>query len=76
MCTCKCIIHENYINKLKALSIVYDSTSFWDTVLCNNTTHLQCWQGNIDPGKDVFFKEWKYIDQNRCVGQTFREFNE
>ena len=46
----------------------YNSSSFWDTVLCNNTTNSsQCWQGNcedcadgkkvivnIDPEKVVF----------------------
>ena len=57
------------MNKLKALSILYDSSLYWDTVLCNNTTNSQCWQGkyedcangkkaivNIDPGKNVFPK--------------------
>ena len=39
---CKCIIHENFINRLRALSILYDSSSFWETVLCNNTTNSQC----------------------------------
>ena len=38
---CKCIVHENVINKLKALSILYNSNSFQNTVLCNNTTNLQ-----------------------------------
>ena len=30
---CKSIIHENFINKLKALSILYDSNSFWDKII-------------------------------------------
>lgn len=72
---CKCIIHKSFINKLKAQSILYDSSSFWDTVFCKNTTNWQCWQENcddcadskngimnIDPGKNVLCKEWKYID--------------
>ena len=50
---CKCITHENFINNLKALSVLYDSSSFWDTVLCNNTTNSQCWQGNCEDGQMV-----------------------
>ena len=53
----------------RLLSILYDSISLWDTVLCNNTKNSQCSQGNcedcadgkkvivnIDPGKNVFLK--------------------
>ena len=67
---CKCIIHENFISKLKALSIVYDSSAIWNTVLCHNTTSSQCWQGNcgdrvdgkkvivnINPGNNIFLQK-------------------
>ena len=69
------MIHESFSSKLKTLSILYDSGSFWETVLCNNTTNSEFWQGNcencgdgkkvivnVDPEKDVFCKECKYID--------------
>ena len=46
------MIHENFINNLKALSTLHDSSSFWDTVLCNNTTNSQCWQGNWETCAD------------------------
>ena len=49
---CKSITIENFINKLEALSILYDSSSFWDTVLYNNTTNCQCWQGNCEDCAD------------------------
>ena len=50
---CKCIIHNsNFINKLKAVSIFYDSCSFWDTVLSNNTKNLQYWKGNSEDSAD------------------------
>ena len=85
----KCIIHEKFINKFKVLSVLYDSGSFWDTVLCNNATNSQNATGNCDDcadekkvvvninlGKNVFCKEWKYIDnkfqvvtQSKCIGE-------
>ena len=49
---CKSITIENFINKLEALSILYYSSSFWDTVLNNNTTNCQCWQGNCEDCAD------------------------
>ena len=75
---CKCITHENFINKLKALLIFYDSSPFCDLVLFNST-YSWYWQGNcedcadckkvivnIDPGKNIFCEEWKY-----AVGNCF-----
>lgn len=69
------MIHESFSSKLKTLSILYDSGSFWETVLCNNTTNSEFCQGNcencgdgkkvivsIDPEKNVFCNECKYID--------------
>ena len=37
---CKFIIPENFINKLKAMSILHDYSSIWDNVLCNSTTQV------------------------------------
>ena len=79
----KCIIYENFINQLKDLSVLYDSSSFWDTVLTHNTTNLQCWQGdcencevgkkvivNIDPGKNICVKNGNVlITRFRCIGE-------
>ena len=80
---CKCIIHENFINKLKALSTLYHFSLFWDTVLCNNTTNSQYWQRNcedcgdgkkvivnIDPGKMFFAKNGKSNSKFQVMTQS------
>ena len=63
---CKCMIHENFINKLRVLSILCDSSSFWETVLCNNTTNSKCWQENSENCADD-----KNVRVNFDLGKNF-----
>ena len=45
---CKCMIHENFINKLKGAAITYDFSTFWNFVLCDDSLNSVCWQGNCE----------------------------
>ena len=40
---CKCMIHENFINKLNSAAITYDSSTFWKFVLCDDSLNSVCW---------------------------------
>ncbi|XP_055841543.1 uncharacterized protein LOC129908803 isoform X1 [Episyrphus balteatus] len=67
---CKCVIHENFILKLKALKIGY-SNDWWGKVLCDPQMDSKCWNNECDDcsnGKKIFvpdlsqicfWKEWK-----------------
>ena len=45
---CKCMIHEYFINTLKEAAITYDSSTFWNSVLCDGSLNSVCWQGNCE----------------------------
>ena len=49
---CKCIIHENFTNMLKGLSITYDSNKSWYMVLCDSSLNSSCWQSNCEVCKN------------------------
>ena len=40
---CKCEIHENFLLKLEAISILYEK-SWWETVLCDITPNSNCYE--------------------------------
>ena len=74
---CKCMIHENFINKLKGAAITYDSSTFWNFVLCDDSLNSVCWQRNcedcidgkklnlnIDPATNVSWNQWCYVESN------------
>jgi len=44
---CKCLIHENFILKLKALGLTYDN-AFWEQILCNDSSNSKCWQNSCE----------------------------
>ena len=71
---CKCILHENFLLKLKGLGIESYTNSFWSAMLCDfESLNGKCWKGECDGGKegkklsqnmtfenrDVFWKEWE-----------------
>ena len=71
------MIYENFINKLKGAAITYDSSTFWNSVLCDGSLNSVCWQGNcedcvdgkklnlnIDPATNVFWSQWYYMESN------------
>ena len=47
---CKCMIHENFINKSKSAAITCDSSTFWNFVLGDYSLNSVCWQGNCEDG--------------------------
>ena len=71
------MIHENFINNFKGAAIRYDSTTFWNFVVCDNSFNSVCWQGNcedcihskkinlnINPATDVSWSQWCYMESN------------
>ena len=72
---CKCIIHENFTNMLKGLSITCDSNKSSYMVLCDSSLNSSCWQSNCevckngktlhldtDPETNVSLKEWCFVE--------------
>lgn len=41
---CKCKFHENFLLKLKALKVTYDSKAFWKSYLCDDSHNSKCWE--------------------------------
>ena len=69
---CRCKVHENLILKLKGLQIKYDSTTFWESVLCDTSLNSNCWQSKcqectggkkiaieLDLAQHVSWREWE-----------------
>ena len=49
---CRCRIHKNFIMRLQGLKIAYDSTLFWDSILCDVSLNSKCWQNMCDDCAD------------------------
>ena len=60
---CKCMIHENFINKLKAITC--DSSTFWNFVLCDDSLNSVCWQRNCEDCIDG--KKSEHWSSYRCI---------